>query len=85
MNDSLTELMRDALLVSMVVCGPLLAIGFVVGLVTGILQAVTQIHDQSLSFVPKLVAMLAAFGLLLPWVMQHLSEYAGELFSTSPW
>ena len=54
------------------------------GLVVGLLQAMTQVHDQTLAFVPKLVAILTVLALLLPWLMQHLLQYAAELFARVP-
>ena len=56
-----------------------------VGLVVGLLQAVTQVHDPTLAFVPKLVAILAVLGVLLPWLMQYLLQYAAELFARTPY
>lgn len=83
-ESELVELAQSALLHAAILSGPLLAVGILVGLLTGMLQAVTQIHDQSLSFAPKLFAVLAVFGLALPWLMERLSEYAARLFSNVP-
>lgn len=79
----LLELMRTTLMQVVFVSAPLLLIGVCVGMLTGLLQALTQIHDQSLSFAPKLIAVLLAFGLGLPWIMQHLSEFATLMFSST--
>jgi flagellar biosynthetic protein FliQ len=51
-----------------------------VGLVISLLQSVTSIQDQTLSFVPKIVVMILATVLLIPWIAIRLSEYASELF-----
>jgi flagellar biosynthetic protein FliQ len=80
-DSSLIELARQALLTALLLSAPILGVGVLVGLLTGLLQAVTQIHDQSLSFAPKLLAVLAALILLLPWFMQFLSQYAARSFS----
>ncbi|MCA9147973.1 MAG: flagellar biosynthetic protein FliQ [Planctomycetales bacterium] len=85
MDDALIDMTREALLTALVLCSPILLIGLLVGMVTSVLQAMTQVHDQSLSFAPKLLVMLAAFSALLPWVMQNLTDYASHLFSTSIW
>lgn len=82
MDDSqLVDIARHALLMALVLSSPLLLVGLAIGIVTGLFQAVTQVHDQAVSFAPKLIAMLVAFSWLLPWVMTHLRQYAGELFS----
>jgi flagellar biosynthetic protein FliQ len=44
-------------------------------------QAVTQVHDQAVSFAPKLIVALVALSWMLPWLMSQLAQYAGELFA----
>jgi flagellar biosynthetic protein FliQ len=56
----------------------------VVGLVVGLIQALTQIQEQTVAFVPKLVAMALAIGLTLPWLITRLVEYSQELFENIP-
>jgi flagellar biosynthesis protein FliQ len=73
---------RQCLIESLVICGPILAIGLIVGLVISILQAVTQIQDQTLSIVPKIVAMAAAGVFFVPWLLQRLVAYSAQLFTT---
>ena len=77
-----TELLRQALLLALIVSAPMLAIGLVVGIVVSLLQAVTQIQEQTLTFVPKIVAMIAAAVLLMPWIGERLLGYAADMFST---
>jgi flagellar biosynthesis protein FliQ len=79
--DQASELIRETLLVAMIIGAPLLLIGLAVGLVISLIQAVTQIQEQSLSFIPKTAAMLFAAILLMPWVANHLMEYATRMFS----
>lgn len=79
-DESAIYLVRDLLVVVLKICGPILAAGLVVGLVISILQAVTSIQDQTLSFVPKIVIMIVVAGVLLPWVVQKLIDYTAELF-----
>ena len=55
-----------------------------VGLVVSVIQAVTQIQEQTLSFVPKLFAVGAAFLIALPWMMQVMIKYTTELFRSFP-
>jgi flagellar biosynthetic protein FliQ len=56
----------------------------VVGLLIGLLQALTQIQEQTVAFVPKLIAMAVALGLSLPWVLTRLIEYSRELIQNIP-
>ncbi len=67
---------------TLIISAPLLLIGLAVGLVISLFQAVTQIQEQTLTFIPKIVAMVAAAILLMPWIGQQLMEYAGAMFST---
>ncbi len=75
------NLVRQTLLLALTVAAPMLVIGLVVGIVVSLLQAVTQIQEQTLSFIPKIVAMVAAAILLMPWSAQRLVEYARYMFS----
>ena len=66
-----TDLIRQTLMLALIVSAPMLLIGLVVGIVVSLLQAVTQIQEQTLSFIPKIVAMVAAAILLMPWIAQR--------------
>jgi len=79
-DESTLELVREALLITLKIAAPILLAGLVVGLVISLLQSVTSIQDQTLSFVPKIVVMVVAAALLIPWVAQRLVEYAADLF-----
>ena len=63
---------------------PILVVGMVMGLLIGLLQALTQIQDQTISFVPKVVAMLAAVAFCLPWILQRMMEYSEDLIMNIP-
>jgi flagellar biosynthetic protein FliQ len=79
--DEATDLIRHTLLIALIVSAPMLVIGLVVGIVVSLLQAVTQIQEQTLSFIPKIVAMVAAAIILMPWIGQRLLEYSVAMFS----
>jgi len=79
--DQATELLRHACVIVLIVCAPVLAVGLVVTLIVSLLQSMTQIQEQTLSFIPKIVAMVLAAMLLMPWFAQHLIEFARTLFS----
>jgi flagellar biosynthetic protein FliQ len=78
------DLARDALTTSLLLAGPLLGVALVVGLVVSVFQAVTSIQEQTLSFVPKLVAVGVVFLMLLSWMLQVLMQYTTELFRAIP-
>ena len=78
------DLVRSALLVTLTLAGPLLAVAMVVGLAVSVVQAVTQIQEQTLSFVPKLLAVVGAFLAALPWMIQVMSKYTTELLRSLP-
>lgn len=75
------DLGREALLVSLIVAGPILAAGLIIGLAISILQTVTQIHDQTFALIPKIVAMFAAGIVFVPWAANRLIEYTRELLA----
>ncbi|NIA21555.1 MAG: flagellar biosynthesis protein FliQ [Anaerolineaceae bacterium] len=71
---------RQAVMVMLLVSAPILLIGMIVGLVVSILQAVTQVQEQTLSFVPKIIVMALSVGLFLPWIIVKLLEFSREMF-----
>lgn len=73
-------LMRDAVLLVLKIGGPLLLLSMVVGVVVAIFQAVTQIHEQTLGFILKLVVIVAVLLMGGGWMMENLTSYTLELF-----
>ena len=80
--DEATELIRHTLVLALIVSAPMLLIGLGVGILVSLIQAVTQIQEQTLTFIPKIAAMVAAAILLMPWIGQRLIEYSAAMFST---
>jgi len=70
--------------VTLLISAPLLLIGMVVGLVVSIFQAVTQIQEVTLVFVPKIIAVLLAMILVLPWMMNVMVTYTQNLLHNIP-
>ena len=64
----------------LIISGPLLAVALAIGLVIGILQAATSIQEMTLTFVPKLILVVVAFGLLTNFMMVQLSDYFSFIF-----
>ena len=72
---------RQALETAMLVAAPMLTVGLVVGLVVAIFQAVTQIHEVTLTFIPKIAAMAVAAYLSGGWMIEHLMTFTKNSFS----
>ena len=80
------DLGREALLVTLKLALPLLLVGLVVGAVISVLQAATQIQEQTLTFVPKMVAIAATVFIMLPWLLTVLVEYTmGLVLNMHTW
>ncbi len=71
----IVTVLRQSLTVLLITVGPVLAISLIVGLLISILQAVTSIQEQTLTFVPKLIAIFLVIGLTGPWVATRIVEY----------
>ena len=80
----IVDLAQHAILIALLVASPMLATALIVGLGVSVFQALTQIQEQTLSFVIKLVSIAAVFLLALPWILQILVRYASELFRGLP-
>jgi len=81
--DAASDLVRETLVLALMLSAPLLIVGLAVGLIISLFQAVTQIQEQTLVFVPKIVAMVAVAVLTMPWIAMKLTEYAVAMFSNT--
>jgi flagellar biosynthetic protein FliQ len=75
---------QEALWILLMVSAPVLAVVLVVGLVVSLFQAVTQINEATLAFVPKLIAAIAVFSLAGPWMLSMLVEYVRRIIEAIP-
>jgi flagellar biosynthetic protein FliQ len=75
---------RDGLLTLLTVSGPIVLVVLAVGLIVSIFQAATQIHEQTLSFVPKLLAAFATLAVAGPWMINKLVEYIQQVLQSIP-
>ena len=73
---------REAILVTLLVAAPMLGIGLLVGLSISIIQAVTQINEMTLTFIPKIIAVALSLMFFLPWIMRFLVTFSRELFTS---
>lgn len=77
------DLARNAIMMSLLISAPVLVAGLVVGLIVGLLQALTQIQEQTVAFVPKLIAMVLVLSLTLPWLVTQMMQYTQEIFTNA--
>ncbi len=83
-RDTVTSLVTEAMELSLKVGMPLLLAGLIVGLVVSVFQAVTQIQEQTLTFIPKILATVAVIIIGGPWMLDQLVAYAAELYGSIP-
>lgn len=83
-EDMVLQIGEDALFLIVSLAAPLLLSALFVGLMVGVLQAVTQIQEQTLSFIPKLMALVVALILMGPWLLQRWITFTQDLFMQIP-
>jgi flagellar biosynthetic protein FliQ len=81
---SVITLGQQALYVMLMIAAPMLVAALVVGLIVSILQAATQINEMTLSFIPKLIAIVAALLIAGPWIITYYVDYVRRLFESIP-
>lgn len=79
-DEAILDLVRIALLVTLKISGPILIAGLVIGLVISVLQSVTSVQDQALTFVPKIVVMILVAVFTLPWLVARIVAFTTEMF-----
>ena len=82
--DYAVEVGRDALLMVMLVSAPMLGLGLLVGLLVSVFQATTQIQEQTLAFIPKIIAVFVAILIFGPWMLRLLMDYMQQLLLILP-
>ncbi|MBN1531649.1 MAG: flagellar biosynthesis protein FliQ [Spirochaetes bacterium] len=75
------KIMRESLMTTLIVSAPILIVGMLVGLVVSIFQTTTSIQEQTLTFVPKIIAIFAAIVLFASWIIRSLVSYTTHIFS----
>ncbi len=78
--ETVVEIGREALWTLMTVSAPMLAAGLIVGLLISIFQAATQINEMTMTFVPKIIAVLVTTLVLLPWILSNLTAFTRMIF-----
>jgi flagellar biosynthetic protein FliQ len=78
------QLGRGALEITLILAGPVLLFGLIAGLIVAVFQALTQINEMTLIFIPKIAATVLAIALFGPWMLQKLINYTTALFEAIP-
>jgi flagellar biosynthetic protein FliQ len=82
--DLAVDMGREAILLTLLVGAPVMLMAVAVGLTISILQAVTQIQDQTLALIPKIVAMMLMLLYVLPWIVDRMVDYVEALYRGIP-
>lgn len=83
-TDMAIQIGRDALFMVMLISAPMLGLGLLVGILVSIFQAITQIQEQTLSFIPKIIAVFVAILIFGPWMLNLMIGYTRDLFLHLP-
>ena len=74
-GDLVVQLGQEALFIVMIVAAPMLGLGLIVGLMVSVFQATTSIQEQTLAFIPKIIAVFVAILIFGPWMLRIMTEY----------
>jgi flagellar biosynthetic protein FliQ len=83
-QDTVIHLATQAMTIAVEVAGPMLLAGLVIGLVISIFQAVTSIQEQTLTFIPKIIALALIIVVLGPWMLRQMVDYTQNLYQDIP-
>lgn len=78
------DFIRHAVFLALLIAAPMLLVALLVGVLVSLVQAVTQIQEQTLTFIPKLVALAVVFVITLPWLLSQLVEYLTGILRSLP-
>ncbi|SHK34116.1 flagellar biosynthetic protein FliQ [Selenomonas ruminantium] len=83
-GDLVVQLGQEALFIVMIVAAPMLGLGLVVGLMVSVFQATTSIQEQTLAFIPKIIAVFVAILIFGPWMLRIMTEYLTNILVNLP-
>ena len=83
-GDLVIQLGQEALMIVLLVSAPMLGLGLIVGLAVSVFQATTSIQEQTLAFIPKLIAVFVAILIFGPWMLRIMVEYCRNVFINLP-
>ncbi len=74
------DILREAMIVTLIICGPPMAIGLVVGVIISLIQAMTQIQEMTLTFVPKLIVLFVTMIVFMPFMLASITKFTEFIF-----
>ncbi len=80
-DEFVVDICRRAVQVTLMMAGPMLIAGMIVGLIVSVFQATTQINEQTLTFIPKIVAVFVTLLLMTPWMIHTMTSFTADIFS----
>tara|TARA_Y100001968_G_scaffold14673_1_gene11818 strand:- start:1141 stop:1416 length:276 start_codon:yes stop_codon:yes gene_type:complete len=83
-HEQTIEFGQQALMTTLTLVGPILIVAILIGLLVGVVQAMTQVQDQTISYIPKLICILIALCYCLPWIFERLTSFTGDVFHSIP-
>lgn len=83
-NDQVIDITRQALKVAVMLSAPLMLFALVVGVLTNVFQAVTQLSETTVAVVPKMLAMILALVIFAPWMLDVITDFTTQLFANIP-
>ena len=83
-SELIIQLAQEALMMVMLVSAPMLGLGLIVGLMVSIFQATTSIQEQTLAFIPKIIAVFVAILIFGPWMLRLMVEFVTGIFANLP-
>jgi flagellar biosynthetic protein FliQ len=81
-DEFIIDICRRAIQVTLMMGAPMLLAGMIIGLIVSIFQATTQINEQTLTFIPKIVAVFLTLLLMTPWMIHTMISFSSEIFTT---
>ena len=82
--DYVIDIARQAMLIAFLISAPMLGFGLLIGLIISIFQAVTQINEMTLTFIPKIIAVGVAFAIFMPWILNLIVDFTVQLIQRFP-
>ena len=83
-GDVVIQIGQEALIVVLIVCAPMLGLGLSVGLLVSVFQATTSIQEQTLAFIPKIIAVFVAILIFGPWMLSLMTQFCSGVFINIP-
>jgi len=80
-TEAVIEIGREAMLVALSLAAPLLVTGLLIGILISLMQAVTQVQEMTLTFIPKILGMVAALAIFMPWMLRTVVGFTSRLLA----